>query len=555
MASLDNQYISLGGQPILIDADGDLCRFLRSWFDPRMLDVVFQTRSRFQSDGSYFEGSAYEDFYPPLPDLNVNQYQIPTGLSRYSRGLFLVDRGAMARIAIQAYRGQQVSDNTTDQGLSSVIPELYTDLLFNSTIKWGIETLPVTLDFNFEHQYTEQVYPLRPIRIPYESRDAWLIPVVDYRYKSQFVIDTKDDKTIIKIGDQVTWQEYFEWAMPKVTTFSYRIITTSAAIGVPDKSVLNSRKPIVNTLDAMAVTTGYRYVPRYGMMNASTASSARQKQIDSDLIIAGGLSGQCDLPERVAVYGRKVRDWFGGYDWARLSVNNAVNAFPDLHEYSWRTSVQPPDEAAPKGFSLSIASLWNVNIPTSEGSSLPTNGDFEYFVIEFTDNCWMPWIRESLDITYAGIPKLLKDNGGPGDTYFLSGYDNWAIIDLGYGPEGQNRATTRVQSMPNSWTPKFLVSQDPNDITHYGPATFVSEENVPKAVAISETEWRLGQKKAFFMVLKPDGTNWRVKKTEVYANVHNSLGSTEAKANWPMQAKFIDGIWMIDVAECVVTEE
>jgi len=167
----------------------------------------------------------------------------------------------------------------------------------------------------------------------------------------------------------------------------------------------------------------------------------------------------------------------------------------------------------------------------------------------------MPWIKESLDITYAGIPKPLKDNGGPGDTYFLSGYDNWAMIDLGYGPEGQNRATTRVQSMPNSWTPKFLVSQDPNDITHYGPATFVSEENVPKAVAISETEWRLGQKKAFFMVLKPDGTNWRVKKTEVYANVHNSLGSTEAKANWPMQAKFIDGIWMIDVAECVVTEE
>lgn len=554
MASLDNQYISLGGQPILIDADGDLCRFLDSWFDPRMLDIVFLTRSRFQEDGSYIEASAYEEFYPTLPDLRINQYQIPTGLSRYSRGLFLLDKNAIAKIALQAFRNTEGGvDSLTDQTLSSLIPNLYGDNP-NATITWGVRVNSITLDFNFEYQYQEQVYPLRPIRIPYESRDVWLLPVVDYRYKSQFVIDTKDDKPITFEGNPTTYQEYINWAFPKVTNSYVKNISASGALGVPDRSVLNSRKPIVNTLDALAVTTGYRYVPRYGLMSSSVAATARAKQLASDLIISGGLSGQCDLPETITILGRKVRDWFGGYDWSRLSEGDSVDAFPDLHEFKETVQTQPPDEAAPKGNPVSMASMWNVNIPTSDGSSLPTYGVFSEFVSEFVQTCWMPWVRESLDIVYAGIPKLLKDAGGPEYTYLLSGYDNWAIIDLGYGPEGQNRATTRVQSMPNGWTPKFLIAQDPGDITHYGPAFFISEENVPKATAVGNNEWKLGQKKAYFMFLKPDGTNWRVKKTTIYANVHNSLGTTEAKANWPMQAKFIDGIWMIDVAECVATE-
>jgi hypothetical protein len=158
---------------------------------------------------------------------------------------------------------------------------------------------------------------------------------------------------------------------------------------------------------------------------------------------------------------------------------------------------------------------------------------------------------ESLDVTYAGIPVLIENAQGPAKTYLICGFDDYALIDFSLSPTGQQRAITRVRPMPNFWYPKFLVAQDPEDMTHYGPAFFIAEEDVPKAVQISASEFRHGQKKAFFMVLKPDGANWRVKKTDVYANVHNSLGSTKAKANWPMQCKFVDGIWMIDVAECV----
>lgn len=546
MAFLSDQYITIGGQPVCIDADATLCSFLSEWFDPRMLDVAFNVRSSVQGDGSYSEPSFFESPYPELPDLKVNQYQLPTGLSRYSRGLFLVDKNALAKIAVQAFKGSQVSDNTTDSQLAGIYTELYDQDLETKTIEWGVDTKQVKLVFNLENTFSQDVYCLRPIRVPFKSRDLWLLPVADYRYKSQMQIMSKTDKEQTFPSNPTTWKEYVDWAWGYVTSSPNKTLFVSSYFGFPDPCILNSRKPLVNTLDAMALTIGYRYVPGYGLMDVDEAASKRGKMLKSDLIVCGGGSGQCDLPEKIKIYGKKVRDWFGGYDWSRLSYGDAVDAFPDLYEYDVTNHAWPPDSAPPLGHSISIASVWNVNIPTSTGSSVSNAEIFKLFANEFMEK-WMPWVLESTDTTYAGIPKPFETEGSQ---YLLTGYDNWAIIDLGYGASGQNRATTRIQSLPNSWYPKYLMSQDPNDMTHDGPAFFVSETDIPKATAVSSTEWKVGQGRAYFMVLKPDGASWVLKKTDVYSNVHNTLGSTKAKANWPMQCKFIDGIWCIDVAEC-----
>jgi hypothetical protein len=187
-----------------------------------------------------------------------------------------------------------------------------------------------------------------------------------------------------------------------------------------------------------------------------------------------------------------------------------------------------------------------VNIPTWTGSSVDTSPAFHDFVDAFCDDAWLPWLKESLDVTYAGIPKLIKDDGGPDNTYFLSGHDDWAVIHLSRG-----NVKTRVRSLPNWWTPKFLIAQDPEDITHEGPGYFIADANIPKATVLPSGEWKLGQGKAYFMRLVPIGSQqFKLRRTNVYVNVYNTLGSSAAKANWPMQCKFIDGVWCIDVAEC-----
>ncbi len=552
MASLDNQYISIGGQPILIDAESELRDFLQNWLTTDILDVCFQTKTQFQGDGAYVESSAYESMYPELPPLSVNQYQIPTGLSRYSRGLFLVDKISLAKIAAQAFQGKSegVVTNWTYQQMVSQYPALFSDQP-TATIEWGFLNRRVMLDLNFENSYTELVYCLRPIRIPFASMDAWLLPVVDYRYELQNLLFTKDDKPFEDRTGHTSYQEYINWAWDALGLLDpNKIAAASSAYGIPDETVLNSRKPVSLVVDAIALTLGYRYVPYYGLMDVARATVCRSKQLQSDLIIAGGLSGQSSLPEKITLAARKVRDWFGGYDWRRLSENDSTDAFPDLHTYDSVIRIAG-SSTTPEGHIPSVACLWNVNIPTSLGSSLATNDKFEVFAELWTFSSWIPWVMQSLDVTYAGIPVLIQNALGPAEARLICGYDDYALIDLSTSPTGQQRAITRVRPMPNFWYPKFLVAQDPEDMTHYGPAFFIAEEDVPKAIRISFSEFRLGQKKAFFMVLKPDGANWRVKKTDVYANVHNSLGSTKAKANWPMQCKFIDGIWMIDVAECV----
>jgi hypothetical protein len=546
MASLTDQYIAIAGQPIYLDVDAKVHAFLNSWFDPRMLDVVFNVRTRFHGDESYSEPSVFDSPYPDLPDLCINQYQIPTGLSRYARGLFLVDKNAMAKIAVQAFKGESVSDDVTDAQLKVIYPQLYTQDLETQTIEWGVETKQVLLEFNLENSFTDNVYVLRPIRVPFESRDLWLLPVADYRYKSQLEVKSKTDKEQTYPGNPTTWKEYVDWAWGYVTSSPNKDLFVSSYFGCPDPSILNSRKPLVNTIDAMALTIGYRYVPKYGLMDIDAAAVGREKMLSSDLIICGGGSGQCDLPEKIRIYAKKVRDWFGGYDWSRLSYGDAVNAFPDLYEYQLKNTAWAPDSGEPKGHSISLVSAWNVNIPTSPGSSLSNEEIFMLFAREFRDK-WMPWVLESTDTTYFGVPKPYESGGVQN---ILTGYDNWAIIDLGFGPDGQDRITTRIQSLPNSWYPKCLIAQDKEDMTHDGPALFVSEADIPRATEISSTEWKVGQGRAYFMVLKPDGASWRMKKTTVYANVHNTLGSSKARANWPMQAKFIDGIWCIDVAEC-----
>jgi hypothetical protein len=250
--------------------------------------------------------------YPPLPPIQINEYQCPTGASRYGRALLIVDWPVLRHIAVKCWGWSPTTINDSPQNWKTVTgnrARAYVDVKFHDG----------TNEF-----LVKNMTPLPPHRIPGSRVDLWLLPLVDERFYLLHEMETSINATPVEADPEAdppvearnAWNVFFD-------NFT---LTGQASVHddyqKPDERLtdLDAPQPSPILLDIAALSVGLRVVfdptnKLMHLMNAEDSKKLRSYRIASPgitspnlesatsaLMISGGLTGAAAYPDRVNVY-------------------------------------------------------------------------------------------------------------------------------------------------------------------------------------------------------------------------------------------------------------
>lgn len=296
--------ITIAGEPVLIEWQGQLNTFLRDRLPAE--DILFCRHPVQPLSANPLVCDNANDYcespYPPLPPIQIGEFQWPSGASRYARALYAVDWPTMRAVAESAWGWQPPTELIAPEGDPDDIDNQREVALTDVPESWGTEFYEVTLSIPGEETLSVQMYPLRPYRITGNGIDCWLLPLVDKRWKmahKAFVpLETKPETMAELIEELAT-------AAGATITVKPRSIT-----GSPDPRLWKAEQPAVNLLDVACLSSGLRVVLDPGgeliAMDQATSETNRTGTLSREWkVLSGGTRGKTELPSSLKVYCRK----------------------------------------------------------------------------------------------------------------------------------------------------------------------------------------------------------------------------------------------------------
>ncbi len=358
--------------------------------------------------------------YPPAPAPRINEVVIPTGASRYGRGLFLFGRVEMTAIAaaLWGYGGD----------LSS-LPEA-----------WGTSESAAILRIEYEQTVERTMRALPPVRIDASGgNDLWLLPLVDARYQwGQRPGETEIDQA-------ADWGDLFA-ALATATGATITPPTIAAVHGEPDRESFSD--PGVTpgaVLDASALSIGSRIVlSSTGQPSFSTATAAATALAANLAAIKpwmGGKTPRRALPNNVSLIGRKAVDHFG-------HCGESVQVDRDIASGS-----NNPAEA------VVHSPFWIEHFRQRVSSAVDIVADAPSLAA-FED------LAEQIAADIAAWGGVQYAFSLPGvHNWTLTGCDDYLAIRVG-GTDNLDAVSTHVQSLPPDFAPLVHLGQRPNIYVH-----------------------------------------------------------------------------------------
>lgn len=256
----------------------------------------WQTQSNQRNDGMAKGVGLPRYNWPDPPPLRVNQMYWPTGASRFSYGLFLIDRENLTALEAKDCKSSYVL-KASHETVPAVTPDAA-----------GTSAKELTFD---------QIYFLTPHRISGcdTESDLFLLPLVDRRYWWQF-IDAEDVKTVLQETGSLcqteckaTWNDLLSHIASRIGE-TYEAGDISSAYGKPDCYEFNrnhSSLPVF--MDAVAASIGKRIVSKLdGTISFQDAADAYDELIDNIATLTNQIAGndclgisQKHLPQQVRV--------------------------------------------------------------------------------------------------------------------------------------------------------------------------------------------------------------------------------------------------------------
>jgi hypothetical protein len=235
--------VTYAGQPAVLDFNRTVEKFVAArWPESRWPTADDRLDTHSMASPLTSKGGRFRLPYPKLPAPRINELIIPTGASRYARGLFLFSREGMTEIAkrVWGYNGDL-----------STIP--------NFGI-WGINNLKENLEIDYNESVSWPMFALPPVLLdPAGENDLWLLPLVDARY---FTARDVVERTSIQPG--ITWGGLIDKLSNKSDLFkvaSYPLIPPE--VGIPDRESFTSTGLSYGVaIDSISLSIGFRAVPR-----------------------------------------------------------------------------------------------------------------------------------------------------------------------------------------------------------------------------------------------------------------------------------------------------
>ncbi|MBX3422200.1 MAG: hypothetical protein KF752_11655 [Pirellulaceae bacterium] len=431
--------ITIDGMPIPIDWNHQLKNFLSVRLPPeRILFARDHREPIINSLGCDSQDTYLKPLYPPLPPIEIGEYQCPTGMSRYGRALLVVDWYVLSKIAIKCWG---YSLPVTVEGQED-IPERWKE-----TSSTQVEQT-VVVQFLAEKTLSIKMIPLAPHRITGAGVDLWLLPLVDRRYFfNQNVVNDFFATGIPELDEEEpepppeepppeepppsppsAWTKFFRIVLENIGMLTDNPATNqfdenfaiSAEYGKVDQRLVKTSRPqfISTLLDTAALSVQQRIVyepsmDKFYLYDASISTQIRNRRIlgpkkniadplsghlPNATLIAGGRCGAALRPNSLQIWHKVDGDWTA-FNFLNTTIGGG-NAHSDPAIWtSWEGDSETTEEteAFCERLSRDILGWWDsgghyclagVNVQfrtTGEGQSQAaetTDGFVDFFSIQ-----------------------------------------------------------------------------------------------------------------------------------------------------------------------------
>jgi len=435
--------VTFAGVPAVLDYDRTVERFVaQRW--PASRWPFAQSRNDVPVSANPFQGhetlNRFRLPYPDVPAPRINEVIIPTGASRYGRGLFLFDRAGMEQIAASVFGFNGSLESLPDKwGQSDDAARLFIDCDGNN---------PQGVAFDREMR------ALPPTLIDASGvNQLWLLPLVDFRYRLQLI----PANATLSQGD--TWHDLLT-ALHQSSGLPgglFTVIDINEAHGVPDRETFSDPGVSVGVaIDAAILSLGYRVVAT--TINALEAFGAQESatRIDAEdaKLWLGGDTPQRALPQAVNVVFRTAADHFGqcGESDSFLETMPGTFSESEITIYTpWFKElyrIRQSDDVALQESSASITARATLASKIKDDIIAWGAVQFEY-----------------------SLPSLQMFEG--------AGYGDYFSIRVG-GVDNLDSVSTHVRSLPPDFFPLVHLGQRPNIYVHPNDsAQFTTLEEKP----------------------------------------------------------------------------
>lgn len=404
--------LSFAGIPLLLhDPEGAANEYVRKHLDERIASI-FTPELIWQNDGraaprtnnpqtSIQQVGLPVPTYPQQPRPRINTLYWPTGATRWSQGLFLIDGYNLAAI---------LDTMTTSGGLAANIPQPF------------IMTTPESGDEGVDAlMYLLPPRPVSPPNVDENSR-LWILPLVDERYFWQSIP--------VPDIDVSSWDGVFE-AIATALNVELYVDDISPAYGIPDP-VEWARKweNAAMLLDAAATTIGKRFVADWSAIGAFDETTAYQvlSYESSETNYADNLTLQGDEGIGIVAGG-----FFSLFAKASVTPGQVLVTFRNDQQTTIANTIEingptgPCDPSQTKVFHTTITDNYRVVAESSQA-----------LADQIADDCY-GWLSLRYDFDLAGIVG-----------WHSTGFDDFVLWEYGVkkGRKKVYQAQTRVQSLP-----------------------------------------------------------------------------------------------------------
>ena len=414
--------VTYAGQPAVLDFDRTVEKFVAArWPESRWPTAGDRLDTHSTASPLTSEGNRFRLPYPKLPAPRINELIIPTGASRYARGLFLFSREGMGEIArrVWGYSGD-----------FSSVPNF-----------WGINNLKANLEIDYNESISWPMFALPPVLVSPTGFNLWLLPLVDSRYFTARDSVTQDAES--QAG--ITWGGLIDKFSNESELFkvaSYPPIPSE--VGIPDRqSFTSSGLSYGVAIDSISLSIGFRAVPRVVSNDISCVIQS-----------ASGLNSTNNLDEK----------------WLGLGVPATVK--PISFYFSRRIAVDHSftcNDETETPYTSGIA-------VTNLSPTIHTTAFEKYFrervsgTIEFVQD--YPANRFISGLAFYLLKETRDWNGAvearsfPGvRKWDLNGWDDYVSYRVA-GADGLDSISTHVQGLPPNFYPYVNLSQNPTVYVH-----------------------------------------------------------------------------------------
>lgn len=385
--------------------------------------------------------------YPPLPPIDIGEYQCPMGMSRYGRALFVVDWPVLKKIAEKCW------------GWSAPKP-------LDVPSDWKTPTGDIAdarVDLKFSNGKDEflvkNMIPLPPHRIPGSKVDLWLLPLVDRRYRLKNEVVTEIDGEAIEADPEADppveavngWNVFFG-TMDFANEFEVHDDYLK-----PDERLtkLEVPQPLSSIADVAALSVGMRIIfdpttdtikltnsaesklNRAYRLAAPNVSNPNEESPISPMVIAGGRTGAAAYPNKAKIYFKRSD-----------AVSSEEIGLP-------RTGINTSQK-------ITVFTSWE------EGDEEDAADQTDAFLAKVASDLWY-WCNSGGQYCFVGIVKPLRtvitDPEGPepeATSIAVNGFDDYFSIQIQEHPKSTDGTdyvfTHRFYELPPFFLPPVVLA-------------------------------------------------------------------------------------------------